>query len=320
MRILFRVDATGPTGSGHIMRCFALAEEFQSRGGEIVWLSRIDISWVASKLSDRSWTVMEPLADSLAQIRDLAPDLVVLDSYDLPAHFSKSLVDARLKVLSIVDDSYESAQPATLWVNPGVRISHLTLPNERFLNGPDYVLIRSEIRRLRDRRSQVDGTGGVSRTVAVLLGGSDHSDFAEIVSKLDPDLLHGIELIAGPSSRRDGQPSITWLPGGDELLDRAALAGVVLSAAGVSSWEFLHIGTPLALMLTAGNQSGNYEWFTSQGLAYPCGSRSELTKPGKLARKLVHIQEFLLERPISEGMWIDGHGARRVTNLALKLM
>ncbi|GAH09486.1 unnamed protein product, partial [marine sediment metagenome] len=47
--LLIRADASKEIGHGHVVRCLALAQEWQSRGGEVAMVSRE----LGTKLADR---------------------------------------------------------------------------------------------------------------------------------------------------------------------------------------------------------------------------------------------------------------------------
>jgi spore coat polysaccharide biosynthesis predicted glycosyltransferase SpsG len=239
MRVVFRADATPSIGTGHVMRCWALAEEFAARGWEISWQGAIEVPWLAAALAGAGWPV--------SILEAIEADLVVVDSYTLGRAYRQRLLDRGIRVLAIVDSHHQELGPGTLWVNPGPPMAMPSSP--RFLNGPEYVLIRSEIRALRALRM----SAGLPEGVTVLLGGTDFAGIGELVDGLD---LPG-QVYAGPGT--GSGRGVTWMPGGPGLLRRAACSRLVISAAGVSSWEMLHVGVPLALILAADNQQGNYE-------------------------------------------------------------
>jgi spore coat polysaccharide biosynthesis predicted glycosyltransferase SpsG len=290
MRVVFRADATASIGAGHVMRCWALAEEFAARGWEIAWQGVIEVPWLVTALTGTGWSLSGPGSTNA--------DLVVVDSYTVGPEFRQVLLDRGIPVLAIVDSHHQELGPGTLWVNPG---PPMAVPSSvRLLSGPEYVLIRSEIRALRALRESVQSPEGVT----FLLGGTDFAGLGELVARLH---LSG-PVYAGPGSANGG--GVTWLKGGPELLRRAACSRLVVSAAGVSSWEMLHLGVPLALVVAAENQRGNYDWLTSNGWAYGLGTGEALAEgmSGLLASELAAVQR------------IDGMGAARVTEVLMGLV
>jgi spore coat polysaccharide biosynthesis predicted glycosyltransferase SpsG len=272
------------------MRCWALAEEFAALGWEIAWQGAIEVPWLVAALAGAGWPVSAP--------ESINADLVVVDSYTLGPTFRQVLLDRGIPVLAIVDSHHQELGPGTLWVNPG---PPMAVPSSvRLLSGPEYVLIRSEVRALRALRASVRSPEGVT----FVLGGTDFAGLGELVGRLR---LPG-PVYAGPGSSSGG--GVTWLTGGSELLRRAACSRLVVSAAGVSSWEMLHLGVPLALLVAAENQRGNYDWLTSQGWAYGLGGGEGLAEgiSGLLAGELAAVQR------------IDGLGAARVTDALLGLV
>ena len=289
MRVVFRADATPSVGAGHVMRCWALAEEFEARGWEIAWQGTFEVPWLTAALTRSGWSVSGP--------GSIAADLVVVDSYTLGPGYRGGLLDRGIPVVAIVDSFHQELGPGSLWVNPGPPMA--LEAGRRFLNGPEYVMIRSEVRRLRALRTSLKTDDGLT----FLLGGTDFAGLGALVDRLQ---LPGA-VYAGPGA--DGGGRVTWMPGGPELLQQAACSRLVVSAAGVSSWEMLHLGVPLALVLAAENQRGNYEWMTSRGWAYGLGS----------GEGLAHGLAALLRGELAGAQRIDGLGAARTLSAVLEL-
>lgn len=292
VRVVIRVDATGSIGTGHVMRCWALAEEFTSRGAEVHWQGTLSVPWLQAAFRQKRWRFGTPQQPDCVEA-----DLVVVDSYTQPLDYRQSLVDRGIQVLAIVDDYHRELGPGTVWVNPGAPTTQSTESN--FLNGPDYILIRQEVRELRQLRDEV----GSDDAITFLLGGTDYAGIQPAINSLD---LPG-PVFAGPGFGSDSR--VTWIPGGSELLQRAATSRVVVSAAGVSSWEMLHVGVPLVLFVAVENQQGNYKWMTSRGWALGLGS-----KP----RDLKNLADAL-EVQGSSQTHVDGLGAKRVADVVMKV-
>jgi spore coat polysaccharide biosynthesis predicted glycosyltransferase SpsG len=169
VRVIFRADATLSIGTGHVMRCWALAEELAARGWEIAWQGSIEVPWLNSGLASAGWPVVAP--------GPIEADLAVVDSYTLNPAYRQDLLDRGIFVVAIVDSHHRELGPGTLWVNPGPPMP--LNEDSRLLNGPEYVLIRSEIRALRALRVSLRQPEGVT----FLLGGTDFAGLGALVDR-----------------------------------------------------------------------------------------------------------------------------------------
>ena len=317
MRVLFRADATLSSGAGHVMRCWALAEEMAQLGARVAWHGRIEVPWVHGALGGMRWSVQTPYGSPADQARQVEADLVVVDSYTLDDAYREELVARGIPVVVITDESVPYVGSATLWVNPGAPLD-LSLPEGvPSLTGPDYVLIRRAVRELRLAREEGLRSGDIEG-LTLMLGGTDFGRLASTIHRLEISHPRVGAVFAGPGSR-SAEGTITWIEGGEELLRKAALAHLVVSAAGVSSWELAHIGVPMALVQVARNQAGNYRWMTQQGWAWPLGNMNR-ESPQSLGAQ-VRCALDALEGGMLEGRTrIDGLGARRVAQAAVSLL
>lgn len=319
MRIVFRADATREIGAGHVMRCWALAEEFARRGSSVVWTGDIDIPWVRDRLGCHGWEVVPARGSVQEQAASVVGDLVIVDSYTLDQTYRQLLLERELPVVAIVDDAHSQAGPGSLWVNPGVPMRLADAPVGYFLNGPEYVFIREEIRLLRTHREERLRAGTTPSGVAFLLGGTDHANLAPQINELVGQSRDLGGVVAGPGAQAP-LSGVQWFQGGPGLLQRASEASLVVSAAGVSSWEMLHIGVPLALVVTADNQRGNYDWMTTRGLAWPLGPASTFSSGPRLRDALKELLKASKDRLAVGQSVVDGRGAQRVVDRAARLV
>jgi spore coat polysaccharide biosynthesis predicted glycosyltransferase SpsG len=319
MKVVFRADATRSVGAGHVMRCWALAEEFAGRGASVAWQGTIDVPWVRSALNEQGWEVLALSGSPRVQAGSVRADLVVVDSYTLEPSYRRALLDRGIPVVAIVDDSYAEGGPASLWVNPGAHSLLLVDDLTAFLNGPDYVLIRREVRNLRKVRQESISSGVTPSGITFLLGGTDFAGVARLLDDIPGLTQPAGQVFAGPGAGSTGS-NLRWLDGGYELLHRASQSALAVSTAGVTSWELAHIGVPMALLRVADNQAGNYAWMTGEGWAFPLGR----VHPGSDARIVgERLREAL--RVAADSPWvvnnrIDGLGAMRVADAALALV
>lgn len=317
--MVIRADATSTSGTGHVMRCWALAEEFEGRGFEIAWQSSIDVPWVMQALTRRGWQVHRPPDTPQHQALAVEAAAVVVDSYDLDLSYRELLLEREIAVVAIVDDFAVEAGPSSLWVNPGIATDLPVAQPDRFLNGPNYVLIRKEVAGLcalrESRRQSQEQFNGIT----FLLGGADSLGIGKAIRGLVERMAVGMSVYAGPAESH-GSTITGWLPAGQELLRTAALSRLVVSAAGVTSWELAHIGVPFALMQVTENQSGNYKWMTDQGWAWPLGEGSELHDLDAMTERLLAAIRALADDPSPSRGRIDGLGAQRVVDATLSLL
>ena len=116
-----------------------------------------------------------------------------------------------------------------------------------------------------------------------------------------------------------GSSTVNWWNPGENIYPQIAGADLVISAAGVSSWELLYLGLKLALVQVADNQASNYQWMTSKGHARGIGQSSSLQDPQRLQEVISDLMESDLEAPRNPQPVVDGLGVQRVIAAALRL-
>ena len=181
--LLIRADASLAIGTGHVMRCLALAQAWQDAGGTAslavaelpdALLPRVTAEGVSLyRVHAHDHGGPEDAAQTVAQARQLSADWVVIDGDRFASDFLATVRAAGFRVLLIDDFADRESFPADLIVNPNLgedgepyRKRGATAP---LLTGPSYVLLRREFNQGTQER-EIRPTGN---RILVTLGGSD---------------------------------------------------------------------------------------------------------------------------------------------------
>ena len=204
MRVVFRVDASASIGTGHVMRCLALAQGLESAGGQAIFVCRelsghfcdeiaangftvlrlpADATWVAKDGGDQvphaawlgtSW--QQDAAQVSAALEHLKPiDWLVVDHYGLDVRWESALRPLT-KQLMAIDDLFDRSHDVDLLLNQNIlhgscaNYAELVPGACRLLLGPRYALLQS---RYRELRSRLPARSGKIERVLVYFGGVD---------------------------------------------------------------------------------------------------------------------------------------------------
>lgn len=217
MKVCFRVDASSEIGTGHVMRCLALAQVLQQRGDRVIFICRAlpgnlldlvelrgheaialpapdpEAAFQADRLTHSAWLGVhwtrdaDETADAIAAVFGTA-DWLVVDHYALDARWETRLRGHCAQILAI-DDLADRPHACDLLLDQNLhadgeaRYARLVPDECNLLCGPRYVLLRSEFAVA--RRSMRPRSGIVSR-VTVFFGGVDRDNFTgHLIARLD---------------------------------------------------------------------------------------------------------------------------------------
>ena len=212
MKILFRVDASRKIGTGHMMRCLALAQEAQQRDWECIFVLRDPddeivkyinfndhrVKKLKSVHADQinlnatahgNWLSVSQTQDAketVELIDDINPDWIVVDHYALDMHWFSIVQKTNAKILAIDDlGDRELICDVLLDQNLGASVEKYKgkLPvGCRLLLGPTFALLRSEFRDWRERSLE----GRLHRhveNILITMGGVDAENYTVKVLK-----------------------------------------------------------------------------------------------------------------------------------------
>jgi spore coat polysaccharide biosynthesis predicted glycosyltransferase SpsG len=163
--IIVRVDATPRTGFERLARCMTLAAAVQRRRRPVYFLSQLEPNGLAMsiKRGGNNWILAEHPAGSeedvnqmLREIARLKPAAVIVDEPDV-SHDYLAEIAATNVLLAAIDHSALIRFPTKLIVNPMLgpnRDSYEHDTDTQLLLGRRYVMVRPEVRRQRQTRSQ----------------------------------------------------------------------------------------------------------------------------------------------------------------------
>ena len=345
--LLIRADASLVIGTGHVMRCLALAQAWIDTGGSVhllvaelpqALLPRMTAEGVAvSRIAaDATPGGIEDANQTLENAHRLRADWVVIDGDRFGTDFLQTVWAAGFRVLLIDDFADRETFSADLIVNPNPNPNQNTDDNDdgnhdpdearvyrkrgataSLLLGPRYVLLRREFRKEREERaSRLTGN-----RILVTLGGSDPENLTPKIANAlakRPDLE--ITVIAGPGY--NGEAELRALQGANlrilfnppniaELMKKSDQAIV---AAGGTLWELLSVGCAVLIYSRNIVQKQVVQGLAKRGVVVDMGETRHLD----MTRLTTSVSELSASPDARDRMaklgriLVDGMGATRI--------
>ena len=332
--LLFRTDASIAIGTGHVMRCLALAQAWQDAGGHAIFAMAEATPAVEERLRNEGVELARVAvrAGSAADAEETAQlahkhsaSWVVVDGYEFGTEYQASLKSRGLKVLFIDDNGHAGHYSADLVLNQNAHAREAFYPSRdpstRLLLGPRFAMLRREFTSWRGWNRE---TPAVARRLLVTMGGSDPGNVTEqavqailaepslkatvVVGGSNPHLPKLRGLVAGAHRDVHLVEDVTNMP---ELI---ANSDVAISGAGTTSLEMCFLGLPALLIVLADNQRPAAEELNRRGAAINLGKSAEI-RPSTLSSCLTRlVSSHATRKAMSERSreLVDGHGAERV--------
>ena len=332
--LVVRCDGGEKVGAGHIMRCLALAQEWQHQGGEVVFLIPSAAELFRDRLiaeGIRVDTIAEEGRFDAERVRErveaLGAQALVVDGYDFATDFFRcTRTSAKSAVLDDGGDHLDA--DVDVLINPNPHADAAMYEDAQAavrLLGARFTPLRREFRFAR-------GAGTRSKPplhVLVTLGGSDPDDVtSSVLTSLELGVAQGriaqeafeVFVLLGPAygpvdaieRRGAGLPfSVSFAHGARDMLAHYRWADVCISGAGSTTWELEHLRIPQLAICLADNQRPIRTWLEDHGRALTAEGQTVKEDPASLIDKL----ERLLAAPPDSGASqrvVDGSGPGRV--------
>ncbi len=166
--LVIRADASGSVGTGHVMRCLALAQAWQGHGGRTIWIGHCPIEALRRRIraADAAFEPLEhphphpaDVAATRASLSRIARESdtfeivwLVLDGMHFDPAYQDAVRPAEGRMLLIDDLAAWPQYHADLLLNQNLgaeRKQYLCDEHASLLLGPRYALLRREFFRRR---------------------------------------------------------------------------------------------------------------------------------------------------------------------------
>lgn len=310
MKFIFRTDASNNIGSGHVMRCLAIAEEAIYRGIECQLFGDLNgIDWLEKRISEIGWQYQGSIFPSDYLIS--RENVLIIDSYGLnptdPVLSSKNW-GAKVTIADRETPQFVS----DLIFHPGLSDTWFKGDKTSFFFGFGYLPIRNSIVKNKSVNEQA------RFKIVVFGGGTDTFGFS---NRIADELKHipNFDEAVFFSNDKKGIEKIDHRfrvsDFGSNLDHELSETALVFTTASTSSLEIVAREIPLGVGCAVGNQMTHYNSLRELTLAACVGEKlanDEWKINSELVKKLITNSEYRSEIKDAQSGLIDLRGSRRI--------
>ena len=335
-KLIIRADASISVGTGHVMRCLALAQAWQDKGGDAIFVLTNKSSALENRLISEGMQVVYLLVETGSQedanqtvdfAQKFNAQWIVLDGYHFGAKYQKAIKNFGVKLLVFDDYGHAEHYYADLVLNQNIAHNeHLYRSREAYtqlLLGTQYALLRREFWQWQDWERAINL---IARKLLVTFGGSDpHNVTLKVIQALEwlnRDDLEVTVVIGGSNPYyeilqkevADSSLAISLQQNVGNMPELMAWADLAIASGGVTCWELAFMGLPSLLILLAKNQEAGIDKI--DGLSTKNLGLFSGLSPQKFAKELSNIisNPIIRTKMSQQGKaLVDGLGALRTT-------
>ncbi|HCI03565.1 TPA: UDP-2,4-diacetamido-2,4,6-trideoxy-beta-L-altropyranose hydrolase [Candidatus Peribacteria bacterium] len=331
---LFRADASTSIGTGHVMRCLALAQAAQDEGHSTTFL----MNGLTDRVKENNCEVVELKSErgsfsDAKETSDLAKKLnakCIVDGYAFADEYQYALKQSGARFMLIDDYGQATSYSADMILNQNSYAESLRDIYEKRSSGSE-LLLGSKYTMLRREFRDIDPNPSVpikAKSILVTLGGGDPDNVTLRVVKLLSQIedIEATIVVGGMNlhlndikvSAKD-MNVLTDVHDMPSLISEAELA---ITAGGSTTYEMAYMGVPTVAITIANNQQPVVADLGERGVVESIGRPDEWSDDDLLTivRGLINNQSKRKEMSDNGRMLIDGKGAERVLEKLLKFV
>jgi len=341
-QLILRSDASTQIGSGHLMRCLALAQAWKDAGGKVTVITSCQGEGLLQRLRDEQFDI-KLLSSAYPDKADwnFTRDIlaghpgawVVLDGYHFDEVYQRQIKEAGHRLLVIDDMAHLKHYYADIVLNQNLHAEQLNYacePFTRLLLGARHVLLRREFLAWQEWHRAIPE---VARRVLVTLGGGDpENNTLKVIKALEEADVHDLEakVLIGASNPHAGaleqaakqsRIPIRLMRDAKNMPELMAWADVAISGGGTTVWELLFMGIPSLFLIVADNQRYTTECIENQGFGKNLGTAQNISTESLTEAITSFMKDSNLRATISRKarQMVDGQGAQRVISSMKRL-
>lgn len=310
-RVLFRVDAGYVYGisTGHMFRCFSIAEYLKERGFSVSILARnYSLAAMLLECSGYFYRLFPIESNDAEHIENIEYDTLIVDYPNAHSIFSslpdgKTLIwidDIGLQDGSCVNPSIDAViNPSIVKKNHNYKISCETA----VYAGVEYFFPNKHLREVKLKREKIKKF----TEITIFMGGTDPLSLSEFVLPLVLKLGKQVNLIVGKGNKKKemfasmNREHLKVFIGPDNIAELFLHTDVAVVSGGLVSYEALYLGIPSVILPTTDVEEENRSAF------YAIIEKMRETESKKIWSKLrdVFSREILYTRIKNENYWLE---------------
>jgi UDP-2,4-diacetamido-2,4,6-trideoxy-beta-L-altropyranose hydrolase len=333
MRATFRADASSGMGSGHVMRCLALADDLRATGWDCAFAVRPGSLEAAPALALSGHEVLTldgtagQDAGAIERRWPEGSDWLIVDHYGLDDIFERACRPWAKRIM-VIDDLANRRHDCDVLLDQTLNraatdYDGLVPPACSQALGTRYAVLRPEFAALRPTALASRRYEAAALRLLVSLGGTDPDNATSLVldavaasgleSAVDVVVGGGSPWLAHVAGRVAEIPGARLHVGPRNMGALMAAADLAIGAAGTSSWERCCLGLPTIMLVLADNQRENAKQLAAAG-AVRCVAQSGealVADVAALIRELAGDRAALRQMSAQAAALCDGQGALR---------
>ncbi len=336
-KIVYRVNADGKTGYGHLGRLIALSQYMKGKGYGGVFLLGPDQSGASVAFfgaTDSTYQLPENYSnaaemDAMKQIIRLeSPSAAVVDLLESSASMMKMIARSNIPLMAI-DDVFKNNHKADIIVSSGPEASDAKYGASRaeLLLGSDYLMLRPRFAQIARQKRDKPESGGIYAS----FGGSDPKNFSlrllDTLGLIKKD--YGAFIVVGSGYRNY-----------EFLLDSATRSGVKadirqgekepwrlmkgarlgVCSIGNTCWELMLMGVPCIALTQNDNQARYADELAAKGVIIHFAQNNEFENDdlAKMIEDLMENAEMRKSMAEKGRKLVDGKGLERVAKVLIR--
>ena len=335
--LLIRADASREIGTGHVMRCLALAQAWQEKEGQAHVRGRMPDGLRARLVGEEVELVEveeegETSADAQATAacaQEIGTSWIVVDGYHFGAAYQQNLREAGHRVLFIDDYGHADRYEADLVLNQNIDAEEVLYADRAehtdLLLGPTFALLRREFWPWRKPRREIRAE---AEHILVTLGGVDPenvtTEAVEALGFLEASGVRATAVIGRSNPHEDtiraaaksARVPVDVRQNVDDMAELMADSDIAVSAGGSTCWELAFMGIPNVIVVLAENQKGIARGLDETRTAVNLGRHEEIgtSEIESAVGSLLRNERKRCRMAGEAQALVDGWGSKRVVS------